>query len=97
MDIFTGAISCCIITGMKTRLPASSCPRCLRDLDGATSVAHEGRPDPGDVTMCIYCSGLAIFGDDLRLRNPTKEERAEIEAQPLIHRMRNLMKKKVLQ
>jgi hypothetical protein len=42
--------------------PASACPTCGR-VNDATTRAAAGRPDPrrGDVSVCLYCAGVAIF------------------------------------
>lgn len=44
-------------------------------LDAATGVDdHEARPEPGAVSLCIYCGAVGVFGRDLALRAPTERE-----------------------
>lgn len=59
-----------------TKMPKSVCCECGAKLDGA---AGEGdiTPDPGDMSVCIYCGSLNVFSDNLTLRKPTVEEYVE--------------------
>jgi hypothetical protein len=53
----------------KVRVPIQLCPKCGATLSGATS-ADAGRairPKPGDVTVCMYCAQLLMFGEGLSL------------------------------
>jgi hypothetical protein len=63
----------------------SVCTNCGKALDGATAVTEGGpkrarrvMPDPGDVTICLACGHLMIFGDDLILRDPTPAEIVDV-------------------
>jgi len=60
------------------RLPVSVCP-CCGAPNNACSSAMGGRgPKPGDVTVCLLCSTILVFADDMTTREPTKEEAHEI-------------------
>lgn len=66
-------------TGMDQHVPPSSCTNCSKPLDGATSVgAEDGVPDPGDVTVCIYCGHIMAFDEDLYLRDLTAAEQIDV-------------------
>lgn len=56
--------------------PVTICWHCDRPLDAATP--PPGREDQelgaGAISLCLYCGAIAIFGDDLALRSPTKDE-----------------------
>jgi hypothetical protein len=60
-----------------------NCPYCEAELDGATNVNCEGVPKTGDLTLCIYCTGLCIFDLDRQLRKPTLLELTQIKASPV--------------
>jgi hypothetical protein len=36
-------------------------------------------PEPGNVSLCLNCGHLALYDDNLMLREPTAEEAAEPE------------------
>jgi hypothetical protein len=36
------------------------------------------KPVPGDLGICFECGASLIFGDDLRLREPTEEDLADV-------------------
>jgi hypothetical protein len=43
----------------------------------------EERPVPGLVCVCTDCAAIQVFGDDLKLRELTDEERRELPAETL--------------
>lgn len=51
-------------------------------MSAATSLDgnEDFRPEPGNVTLCIYCCHIMVYADDLTLRDPTAEEMAEMKA-----------------
>jgi hypothetical protein len=63
-------------------------PHCLECgvlLDGACVVNNETRkPEPGDVSVCIRCGHLAVFGDDMQLRQLNDAEIREWAGDPVI-------------
>ena len=59
-------------------LVPSPCPRCKRIQTAAADIYDKDAiPIPGDVSVCLYCQEVAVFGDDLILREPTEDEIAE--------------------
>lgn len=62
----------------ETRLPETKCLNCGHKLDAASSIKHDNAPKPGDVTLCIECSHIMIFTQDMGLRNLSSEEMDEI-------------------
>lgn len=70
------------------RVKESPCPTCGKMLDGAGMVGSGGRksekwdpifaPKPGDVTVCVYCGTLAIFGAELQLTEMTETQFLEL-------------------
>lgn len=57
----------------NTRHSTTPCPFCDAPLDAATS--PEGyTPFPGCWTVCLVCTQLLIFTDDMRLREATPAE-----------------------
>jgi hypothetical protein len=55
----------------------SSCLHCGAPLDGASGVGVDASPDPGDITVCIYCGHIMAFADDLTMRPLTDAEAYE--------------------
>jgi hypothetical protein len=46
-----------------------TCPHCYVVNDCATSPHDlEAIPKPGDLNICIYCSGISTYTEDLKLR-----------------------------
>jgi hypothetical protein len=56
-------------------VPPTACRECGTVNDAAT-VLEPGyrRPDPGDVSICLYCRCLSVFNEDLTLREPSIDE-----------------------
>ncbi len=52
---------------------ASPCGHCGKSLDGA-SHADGLKAKPGDISLCIYCCNVNVFGEDLRLQKLTDEQ-----------------------
>ena len=76
----SGSASCCDTAGASAsyEVPGAHCPNCGKWVDGATGVSADARPSPGDISICIYCSHLSAYADDLTLRHLTDEEMIEI-------------------
>src|SRR3954463_7483195 len=55
----------------RHRLPSALCPHCGAFNDGATSHEHGPGPQPGDLAVCVYCVGVNVYGEGLRLRRAT--------------------------
>jgi hypothetical protein len=56
------------------RKAASPCPFCGKVMDCASNIEGKGAPEPGDVSLCIYCGGVMIFDRELVGRKPTDPE-----------------------
>ena len=64
---------------MTTHMPPVRCLNCDRKLAAAT-YAGAGRPKPkaGDLSLCLYCGHLAVFGSDFLLRELNDAEIKEV-------------------
>jgi hypothetical protein len=54
-----------------------ACLGCGKSIDSATGIFGAGRPEAGDVTICLYCGHIHVYREDatgLRLDNPNTEE-----------------------
>jgi hypothetical protein len=49
-------------------------------MDAASSAEDGAVPTPGDISVCLNCGQILVFGDDLIQRMPTEEELAKIKA-----------------
>jgi hypothetical protein len=56
-----------------------TCPTCGATMDASTDAYGTAAPGTGDVSVCFYCAGLAIY-DGGGLREVTASERAELLA-----------------
>lgn len=57
------------------RVRSFACLHCGKILDAASGVDDDDMPPkPGDVSICFYCGNIAVFGDNLLLRQPTDKE-----------------------
>jgi hypothetical protein len=62
-------------------IPDMLCPACGHHFTHAAPADDSTTaPEPGDITVCIRCASLMVFGDDMRLRLPTPAEDAECRA-----------------
>lgn len=73
--------------GLSVELDKCNCPWCGQLHDAAT---HSGStvevPEPGNLSLCVHCGGVAVFTGDLKLRRPTKAEQREIDNSPTVKR-----------
>lgn len=76
---------------MTTTDFGTCCPSCGRLNDAHTGVSGKAAPEPGDVSLCFGCAEPAIYTQDLQLRRPTDDERAEIIASPLVEQARGIL------
>lgn len=65
------------------------CLVCGYDLDGASQINGNNKPKPGDVSICIGCANIAMFDDDLKLRQPNLNEERELLKNPVIAEAQN--------
>jgi hypothetical protein len=54
------------------------CLGCGQLLDASTCVGEDAGPTEGDVTVCLACGHIMVFGRNLVLRNPSDDEIADI-------------------
>jgi hypothetical protein len=68
---------------MVTIVPDSPCPYCHTVNDASThSLGKAKPPRPHDMALCMNCGGWMVFNEDLTTREPSPDERVEIEASP---------------
>jgi hypothetical protein len=90
-------------TSKEWHVPTRWCLHCGQILDGAATLPdgskHAGIPGPvpGNATVCIACSHLMIFTEDMSLREPTPEEIEQLagdstltETMKFLHHIRGL-------
>jgi hypothetical protein len=53
---------------MTSRLEQVQCPACGTVLDAATGLTGKEGPEPGDLTVCLYCSAVLMFEEPPQLR-----------------------------
>lgn len=76
------------------KLQASPCPRCGAMLDGAGTFAGPIEPpNPGDLTVCIYCAGLLRFGVGLALEAVEGDELILALADPDVRSIRDAVRR----
>lgn len=61
-----------------TDMPKQACTACGKQLDAVSHVKGDAIPDEGDISLCLYCGHIMVFGQDLILREPTTAECSEI-------------------
>jgi hypothetical protein len=62
-----------------TRIPAQRCRRCNYPFKASTYFHGQAQPFEGCASICIECGLLQIFSADMILRDPTPEEKYELE------------------
>jgi hypothetical protein len=70
------------------------CPVCFHPLDAATCATGDARPEPGDLTVCLYCTTFLRFDDQLRhvkLQDGEFSQLDAVERRTLV-RARNLIR-----
>lgn len=66
---------------INIEVPPSPCLGC-GEINDSASTREDYTPVPGSYALCAYCGHIAIFADDLTLRNPTDAEMIEIAGDP---------------
>lgn len=56
-----------------------ACPHCGHTMDADTHAHGDARPAPGDVSVCLYCTGFLVFNHDMTRRAMTDEDQAELD------------------
>ncbi len=64
--------------GEDVEMPTSKCTSCGKELDGATCVGEDAKPNAGDFTVCIGCGHIMVFDENSMLREMTSAEVIEI-------------------
>ena len=81
---------------MKTN-DTNKCLVCGELLDGATATDDgPDTPRPGDLSVCFYCSNIAVFESDLSLRPATAEEVELALRDPHLRRVLHLIRTQML-
>lgn len=73
-----------------TQLPRHGCPVCLRPFDAATNITGDAKPQPGDLTICLYCTTVLEFDAEMRPQelSPARRAAVPMEQWRVIERMR---------
>lgn len=74
-----------------------TCLGCGKTLDSSTPVGGKNiLPDPGSVSVCWYCATVCFYDanadGDLYLRLPTGQEQRELDADPMVGKMVEMVK-----
>jgi hypothetical protein len=67
-----------------TRFEPSPCTSCGKRLDAASHLDGKSVPVPGDATVCIECGHVMVFGENMRLRDPTPQEETGLVGDPVL-------------
>lgn len=62
---------------MSFRVRSSICPTCGKELDVVAPLGHRFAPKAGDATVCLHCSSVLTFDEELTCKL------ADIEGFPL--------------
>lgn len=49
-------------------IPSAGCPACGSRHDAMSAVGHGARPEPGAVTVCVYCGVVLEMDDQLKTK-----------------------------
>jgi len=60
-------------------MPDDNCPKCSKFINAATAVEGDSRPEPGDVTVCIGCSGMLQYDSNMKLKELSLQELASMD------------------
>ena len=65
---------------MEIRVKKQKCPYCGFEGDGVEEFNREDRkPKPGDISVCISCAGIQVFGEEMELLKISKERLTELK------------------
>lgn len=60
-------------------IPKQACPQCAYPQDTAENPHDEAdTPTVGDVTICLNCGSILVFGDGLLLKKPSPDDEVQI-------------------
>ena len=76
----------------------TSCTNCGYRVDSGTQVRDSTKdpiavPMPGSITICLNCSHIMVYGDDMQLRNPEGREFYELAGDPRIIRAQKVLQR----
>ena len=78
------------------KTPRVGCPVCLNPLDCATETpGPKGAPEPGDLSLCLFCAALLVYDPDMSLRKITMAEWNALTPQgrEYVSRVRNVTRR----
>jgi hypothetical protein len=71
---------------ISTPIPKVHCNVCGYCMNQSTAAYGDDKPKSGDVSICANCGHIAVFDEQLNLREPTPEEQKELDSdQRIIH------------
>jgi hypothetical protein len=72
--------------GLIRRMPPNVCRQCGKPLDAAIDAATgvDTEAAPGNLSICLDCSDVMVFADDLSLRAPTDAEIIAMAGDPTL-------------
>ena len=65
----------------------NTCKACGYQFDGAATIVGDARPNPGDYSVCLKCTDVAVFDEQLNVRPATAEEREAARTNPEVRRI----------
>jgi len=74
---------------MKTIDTTGSCPYCGKRFDHTSDVESEHVPEPGNITICVGCAGILVFGNNMEIQKPTPDQLEELKSHPAVKRMQS--------
>lgn len=81
------------INPIVTTTLKNTCPHCGYRCDQVSGTGTKG-PEPGNVSICVSCKEVAMFGEGMELRRMTDDEERTLmlsDAWPSVVRLRELM------
>lgn len=67
------------------KVPKDACPHCGYKADGVYRYSQgQERPRPGDFVVCMGCTELLQFREDMGVRVPTPESLAELPPEYMV-------------
>jgi len=86
--------------GEPTKMGEDHCPYCDYKIDMASSTRDDEKPQPGDISICLNCTGVMSYGPDMALQEfpkvlfDTLDEGHQKEILHVQHVMRMVKKEK---
>lgn len=73
---------------MKSYAKPGNCPYCGTHRDFVSDIEADKVPGPGDISICIKCTGIQVFDDNMVLRKATDQEYLVYSKIPDVMRVR---------